>query len=273
MKFSASLMKTWMACPLQARFSYIEGLPQLNNAAASFGSCVHAALEQFNKGCDLDTAIEWFQYYWEQPEVLGVTPETWPKRTSYAGYREKGIDMVKNYAEVQAWSNRTVLATEHKFCVPFGDHQLSGIVDVLELTNNKLKIVDLKTGARPNYDNLYLNIQFTIYMLASLKKEFWVGNGEAKYPGMENGEELFDKFRGAQRQGIWFDLRNCKEYDVGRRDDRDYMRLYRCCEEIDKAIKANVFVPCISGDSCNWCAYTEICPAFVPEHESGVSIV
>lgn len=274
MKYSASMISTWMKCPLQAKYNYIDKLPQLNNAAASFGTCVHAALEHYNKG-DVTTAedaIQYFLYYWENPGLLDSEPEVWPKRTSYAGYREKGVEMVSAYIESQAWSSREVLATEHKFCVPFGDHQLSGIVDVLELDGDKLKIVDLKTGQRPNADNLYLNIQFTIYVLASLKKEFWVGNGEDKYPGLENGEELFEKFKNVDRQGIWFDLKNCKEYNVGRRDDPDFMRLYRCCKEIDKAIEHDVFVPCISGDSCGWCPYSEVCPAWIPVEESGVAI-
>lgn len=271
MKFSASMIKTWMNCGLQAKFSYIDELPQLQNAAASFGSCVHSALENYNKGDDIEEVVNHFVYYWDNPHELGVEPETWPKRTSHAGYREKGINMLYEYHENLQWSSREILGTEYRFCVPFGDHELSGIVDLLEVPNNKpiLKIVDYKTGRRPNYDNLYLDIQFTAYSFASTKKEFWTGNGEEKYPGFPNGEELFEKFKDYERHAIWYDLQNNKEYDCGPRDDKDFMRLYRCCEQIARAVEYEVFVPSINGNSCMWCSYTDICPAYIPVHESG----
>ena len=85
MKFSASLISRWMTCPLQAKFSYVDDLPQLNNAAATYGTCVHAALEKYNMNGDVENAIEWFLYYWENPEELDSVPDVWPKRTSYAG--------------------------------------------------------------------------------------------------------------------------------------------------------------------------------------------
>lgn len=270
MKFNASLISTWSRCGLQARFSYIDNRPRVQNAAASFGTCVHEALELYNLNGDLDEAIARFLHTWENPEVLRVEPDVWPKRMTYGGLRETGVQMIKEYHETASWSKREVIAAEHKFCVPFGEHLLSGVVDVLEYVPRKLKIVDLKTNsARPNYDSLYLNTQFTCYYYASLQPEFWMGfdDGTGKYPGFENGEELYERFTGVDRVPIWYHLRQNKEISCGRRDDLDFMRLYRCCEEIAHAIERDVYVPSISGDTCTMCSYTDVCKAFVPKQE------
>ena len=267
------MISSWSKCSLMAAFHYVEKLPELQNASASFGSCVHDALEHYNKGMALDDTVARFLYTWANPEVIGVAPDTWPKRVSYAGLRESGAKMINEYHESKRWSNREVIAVEHKFCVPFGDHELSGIVDVLECKKGdrkKLKIVDLKTGRRPNFDDLYLNLQFTIYELASTMKEFWTGHPDYpdRYPGMENGEELWERFKNAERVPIWHDLKANKEVNAGRRDDNDYLRLYRCCLEIAKAIEHKVYVPTVSGNSCMFCSYTEICRAYVPPKEN-----
>lgn len=271
MKFSASMISTWSKCALQAKFGYVEKLPQLQNAAASFGTCVHDALEQYNADGDIQAAVNRFLLTWEHPEMLDRAPDIWPKRMTYSGLRETGVKILLDYHEGVVWSNREVIGAEHKFAVPFGDHVLSGIVDLIEYIpkqpSGTLKIVDYKTsGYRPNYNSLYLNIQFSIYMYASLQPEFWMGydDGTGKYPGMANGEELFDRFKDVKRQAIWSHLRTNKEFDCGPRDDMDFMRLYRCCEEIRRALEHEVFVPNISGDTCTLCAFTDSCGAFIP---------
>lgn len=270
MKFNASMIGVWMKCPLQARYNETRDKPRVQNAAASFGTCVHEALDQYNKTGDMDRAVQRFLETWEDPSILGVEPDVWPRRMTYGGLRETGVQMLTDYHETASWSKREVVAAEHRFCVPFGDHLLSGIVDVLEATPRALKIVDYKTNSsQPMLDSLYLNIQFTIYYYASLQPEFWMGfdDGTGKYPGMENGEELYERFKNKDRTPIWYHLRKNKAINCGKRDDLDFMRLYRCCQEIAKAIEKDVYVPSISGDSCVWCDHTDVCKAFIPPHQ------
>lgn len=166
MKFNASLLKTYMGCPLQARFQEIEKLPRLNNAKAVFGTCIHAALEDYNKTGDAKAAIAYFKDLWDDPSKLGRPIDVWPKFTTYGGLRKRGIEIIQEYADHHKWETRTVVATEHKFCVPFGEHLLSGIVDLVEKkksTKGKpvLRIVDYKTNSKqPNLVQLRLDIQF-----------------------------------------------------------------------------------------------------------------
>lgn len=258
MRFSSSMLSSWMSCQQKAAFKYVDKLPDKQNAAATFGSCVHIALEEYNQGATLEECIDKFQFLWENPESVGLEPEIWPKRMTYGGLREEGIKILKEYDEATVWNNRTVIATEHAFEVPFGDHTLSGIVDLLEFKKGqpqRLRIIDYKTSSRqPTMDNLYLNTQMTCYYLASMQPEFW--------ESLPHGEKLFKQF--TDREVIWHHLRKMKELKAGPRDDQDFMRLYRCCQSIERALKYEVYVPDISGDTCGICPYTNECYAYIP---------
>lgn len=266
MLFRQSLLKTWMACPLQAKYAHIDGLPQPENFKAAFGTVIHYCLERFNTDLagDVDAAIEIFDDIWANPEKLGLNPTVMPRMTSYSGLRQRGPEILRDYARRLVWENREVLATEHTFLVPFGRHAFTGTVDLVELRRNHkgkdlVRVVDFKTNSRkPMITELAYNIQFTVYTWASLQREFWVGNGE-DYPAVPYGEEHFEAFAEVPRRGIWVHLWTGSELDAGTRDEADFRRLHRLCDEIERAIEAEVFVPDISAATCGICPYTEPC--------------
>lgn len=265
MRFRQSFLKTWMACPLQARFNYIDGLPQPENWKAAFGTVIHFCLEHFNTDLagDVEAAVDLFEQLWAEPELLDLHPTVMPRMTTYGGLRQKGPEILRDYARRLEWENRTVLATEHTFLVPFGRHEFTGTVDLLELRRNHkgndlVRVCDFKTNTRkPSYTELALNIQFTVYSWASEQPEFWVGSDE--FPGLPDGEALFEQLRDVPRRSIWLHLWSGAELDGGTREEADYRRLTRLCDEIEHAIEAEVYVPDISGDTCIFCPYTEPC--------------
>jgi hypothetical protein len=120
------------------------------------------------------------------------------------------------------------------------------------------------SGMRPNLDNLYLNIQFTAYDYASWQKEFWTGypGQKDKYPGLPNGQGIWEALQDVPRQGIWYDLKKNQEIDVGPRGEKDYARMYRAMEQIARAVEHEVYVPSISGDTCGFCDFQDICPVY-----------
>lgn len=270
MKFSASLLNTWMTCPLQAKFQYEDNLPRQQNAKASFGTCIHKALETYNKTNDYDLAIEEFKDYWKNPGKLGVDPDYWPKRTTYSGLRERGLEILKQYHDKNLWLTREVIVAEHPFCVPIGDHELSGVVDCLELTKagngrRTLRVIDYKTNSKkPGLDMLRYNIQFTVYAYASSQIEFWTGVPDTKYVPIENGAALFESFRSVTRKPIWYHLWTNQEIDAGPRDDGDYERLYRLLDQIEKAVTLGAYIPTINEESCTFCSFTDQCRFVIP---------
>lgn len=146
MKFSPSKIRAFMSCSLMAKFNYEDQIPQLQNAAASFGTAVHLALELYNETQDEQAAIDCFLYAWDNPEEFDITPQFYFPRTSYGDYRERGVKFIREYVESYKWVKRDIIATEHRFCVDIGHHQLSGVVDIIEteVGSKQLKIVDLK---------------------------------------------------------------------------------------------------------------------------------
>lgn len=166
MIFSASRLKTWMACPLQAYFKYDEGLPSPQNAAASWGSIIHNALEYYNTTQNYDGARKLFLDQWYHPEKVGLEPDYWPPNTSHTGYLKMGLDIIDDFHRRQRWQGRTVIGAEIPFKVPFGEHHLTGFIDLLEVrktsrANPLLRIIDYKSaGRQPTKIELALDIQF-----------------------------------------------------------------------------------------------------------------
>ena len=263
------MIRTWMKCQQQAQFRYVLGLPEKGkNGAAEFGSAVHLALENYNEFGVEEDAKQVFRDYWET--VVSDPEVELPPRTTFASYREKGLKMLEDYFESRQWSTDKVIAQEIRFHVPIGRHSISGIIDMLSIGPDYVKVTDYKTGYRPNSNNLELDIQFTSYMYAVSRPEFWMGvEGSDKYVGFPNGEELYEKYKDFHKIGIWLDLRNAKEYDVGPRGTADLVRLYRCLDSIEKAMEAEVFVPNISGDTCKFCSFQEECPSYLNPEQLG----
>lgn len=264
MRFSASRLAMWQQCQMKARFHYIDNLPSgPQNAKASFGTCIHHAFKLYNDTGNVELAVETFKDVWEFPEKLGVAPEAWPKRTTYGGLRDRGIEAINRYARGIKWESRRIIGSEHEFVVPFGKHELHGFVDCLESRRSGtgkrlLRVTDYKTNAKkPSVAELALNIQFTIYDWASRQPEFWT---------MEDGEKLFKEFQEFPRRNIWYHVMDACEIDAGSRDQEDFDRLYRLCESIERAYEAEVFFPNI-GDPCELCPYTGPCGVHVPTKE------
>lgn len=267
-RLSASKMRTWMTCSLQAHFQYDQKLPRVSNSSAVFGNAVHSALAVYNttEHDPLQASLDAFNEEWDDPQV-----DVWTKGTSFSSLRERGFKMLRDFHEKMKWEVRDVLAVEHSFIVPFGDYELIGIVDCVELRQNdlgetELRITDYKTNKKQPYiTGLPFDVQFTAYVYAALQREFWTGLYDT--PGVVDGEDLWDEFGRQTAKAYWFHLETTKEIFTGARKDDDFMRLLRVCQEIDRADQAEVYVPNLSGDSCGFCPFQVECGLPVPQLE------
>lgn len=231
-----------------------------------FGSCMHKAMEYFNNTGDLVGAKTVFKKEWGRAD-----PDYYPKGLDYAGLKTKGLESLDAMSVHYRFQNRVVIGTEIGFVVPFGEHELHGYIDLLEVQRSGtgaelLKVVDYKTASKgPTLSELALDIQFTAYHYAISQKEFWTGMpGNPDFPGIPNGEWLWEtQGRDLPKRCVWFSLWNYRQLDAGPRTEVDYGRLYRVCEQIARATELEVFVPKI-GTSCTWCDFTEQCSMEIP---------
>lgn len=252
---------------MQFKFKYIDKVPDdIRGAPALYGSCVHLVLEMINSGqIAPKKAVKTFEQMWGEPEKYGMEPvETYPPRTSWKSYLKRGKESIAKYVESISWRDRQVIATEHKFLVKLGDHELTGFVDHIEMTQDKkgnwvLMISDHKTAAKnPNATSLRYNVQISIYDLASRQKEFWIGNGP-DYPGIEDGERWWELTKDLPRLNIWHAVSNGKEINAGERTQEDFERLHLALDQITKQVEADVYALDISGESCHFCPYKKEC--------------
>ncbi len=141
MKFSASMLKTFQECALQAKFSYMDQRPQQTGSAALFGSAVHEAIDMYHNGHTEEQCVAYFIDFMNNNE-----PDYWNRRTTLSGYLDQGVTMIREYIKSRQWSDTEVIASEFRFMVDIGEHQFSGIIDSLMLPNDHsaLYIVDNK---------------------------------------------------------------------------------------------------------------------------------
>lgn len=272
MRFSASRIRSWMECQLAAKYHYEDNLPRKSNAKAVFGSIIHEALQYYydSRG-DYDGALRKFIWAWANPDKAGHHIDYWPKFTSFGGLMSKGKDIIAYVHDSHRWQDFTVVGTEIKFLVPFGRHELTGFIDLLGIEKSGtgtelLKVIDYKTASKnPSFAQLGLDVQLTAYDYAVSQKAFWVGvDGNPEYPGVANGEWLWETVgRDITRRCIWWGVWTQKQIDAGPRTQRDYERLYRVCDEIEKATKAQVYVPKI-GEACTYCDFQDSCALQIP---------
>lgn len=183
MKFSASMLKTFQECALQAKFSYLDQRPQQTGSAALFGSAVHEAIDMYHNGYTEEECVSYFIDFMNNNE-----PDYWNRRATLSGYLDQGTTMIREYIKSRQWSDTEVIASEFRFMVDIGEHQFSGIIDSLMLPNDHsaLYIVDNKTGKRPILDALYLNIQFC----ADEETEILSRRGWLRFDEIKAGEEV-----------------------------------------------------------------------------------
>lgn len=251
-----SSIKQFGKCARQYYYSQVLGLggDQVGSLTV-LGTVFHYAVDVYETyGYDIDLAKKTFIHYWDNPGKLGETIDFWHNRTTKAGLRKRGLSMLQHYHELRPRDNGTLIGTEINFLVPIGDHELTGTIDKLWIRpgQRKVEIVDLKTAAHVP-EKLEFNIQFTAYLYATERPEFWE---QVPNRGFADG---YERFKGWARQGWWYHARNSKMHDAGIRGEKDYKRLSLAIEEMNSAIDAGVFPLDYSGETCGWCPYTDIC--------------
>jgi hypothetical protein len=155
--------------------------------------------------------------------------------------------------------------------VPFGAHELTGIVDLVEVeqsaTGARLtKVVDYKTNTKlPTVAELALDPQLTAYAFAVQHPQFWFGvEGDPDFPPVENAEWHWEMtVKQTPIRAIWYSLWSQKLIDAGPRTEIDFRRMYRLCNEIARADELGVHVPRI-GEACQWCDFQEPCAMEIP---------
>lgn len=279
--FHQSDLSQWSWCPAKAKYER-EGQPTRQLSGTAYGSVMHyALLEVFERQRHTDgititaateAAVESFRHYWHPMHIQAICNpvDVWMPNHNFNGLLNKGEDQIRAYAKLVANREEIVLATEIGFQVPIdgtwdddlaAPHILAGTIDRLALVKKKgiwhVEVGDVKTGK--DYTYLRQNLQFSAYTYATTKPEFWRGwNGEDGF-GDAYGTELYEKFTNAARRSTWINMNKMSFQDGGWRGPKDWQRFAMAIEELAKAVKYDVFPFNISGSTCTFCEFRDIC--------------
>lgn len=257
MIISPSRIKVFGDCANQYKYKHLLKLEgEQNGANTALGSIMHFALQVYELyGQNLALALATFDHYWDNPALLNERIDFYYPRTSHEGLRERAHTMLTRHHELSPWkTGGTLIGTELSFEVPLGTHTLRGIIDRVDLrgtgSTRRLEVIDYKTGGYVP-DKLRYNVQFTSYLYALTRPEFWAG-----VPGWEH---FWMEAQTLPQKGIWYHARNNKAIDAGTRTDADYRRLLLAVDQIEAAIDNNIFPLTIDGVACGWCAWIDVC--------------
>lgn len=190
---SASSVKTWLGCPARFVAENIRRGTNFQGQAASLGTCLHAALEDFLRGVKVDKTS-----MWDEDELLEfyriryieiISPDT-----NTELYREGRAILIN-------WFNRPymledivklkIISFEQKnfFMVPALDRATGEIVQIQfnyimdrfdDLGDGEIRVIDYKSQRQPlRAEELKENIQAKVYALAAMilypnAKRVWV---------------------------------------------------------------------------------------------------
>lgn len=250
MRTSYSALETYKLCPQKYKFAVIDRIPARPNAAAVFGTHIHAALKyMFSKDPlfpTLDEVLNWFRENWPPPEKMEVSAE---EKEIYLGEGER---MLKNFYAKNAPWNFSVVDLESRFEVLIDDpkrgetHVLAGRIDRIDKTEDGYEIIDYKTARRmPSQDEVDRDLQMSLYSLGLQKRwpHLKPENITLSLYFLKHGEKLSTK----------------RTPELTEATGREALKTIG---EIQKKINAGERFEPAPGAWCGFCPYKPICPAW-----------
>lgn len=241
-RLSFTRVEAYRTCPLKFRFAYIDRLPGQPAPALSFGSSIHAALEDFydRKLPEPPTEQDLLRFLydrWDRSGFVGM------ERSEELAYYRHAQDVLRRFHRRAVADYRLPVDTEKWFELPVGDNALVvGSIDRVDVDDaGSFHVVDYKTNRRVK-DRAAVagSLQLSLYALAC---EWLYGTLPASVcldfvvPGVEIRVPLADLDLDAARTAV---------------------------TETADAVIAGHYGPKPTS-LCGWCDFRAVCPAWQGE--------
>jgi DNA helicase-2/ATP-dependent DNA helicase PcrA len=157
-RLSATALNNYLDCPLRFYHQHILKVPSGRNEYSSFGTAIHAALEQLfrqlrqqnDRFSPVEDLIGWFEQSMEGLRSF-FTPEQYANRLVY------GRELLTGYYQKQVGQWNKIVSVERNLQALWqGRIPLTGKVDKLEFDGQRVTVVDYKTG---RYDRAKAELQ------------------------------------------------------------------------------------------------------------------
>ena len=251
--YSHSKLETFENCPMRFKLQYIDKVEveEFESIEAFLGGLVHESLEKLYKDVQMtriptaEEAVAHFDHNWDDRWHDGINIVK--KDYTAQHYRNVGQKCLADYyREYYPFDQTRVIALEHLVFFPLDDDEsywIRGIIDRVSVTRGGVyEIHDYKTSGRlPTQRTLDRDRQLALYQIGLGR--MWKDASDVEL--------------------VWHYLAFGKEFRSTRSPEElaavkdDVMGL------IARIEKEKDFYP-NEGPLCNWCAYTEHCPAKSP---------
>lgn len=241
---SYSQMEAFKTCPLHYKARYILKLPVPSTAAQSFGTSVHAALNDYylqvlkGEKPKEETLFSLLDKNWINEGYLSRVHEKQMK--------ERGKEIMRTFLGKFHQPTSTPLALEQPFIFKITNGnkllKIGGKIDrVDKLEDGRIEIIDYKTGANePRQTDLDKNLQLTVYALAASQiAEIGVG----KKP-----DEVALSLYYLESGNIYTTTRTAEDLERAKQE------LFEIADRI-----ANSDFACSRGNLCINCEYKMLC--------------
>lgn len=227
-------------CPLKYYYRYVLKIPTPPAAAASFGQSVHEALRSFYELLKRpepvtgNTLIDLLDKKWVP---LGYTSKSHEQRT-----KKGGREMLKAFYKTAFDPTKIPMSLEQFFVVRITPSlKITGKIDRIDEVDDRLEIIDYKTGRVPTQREIDKSLQMTVYALA------------ATDPGVlgKTAENVILSFYFLKEQQKISTTRTRQQLETARAE----------LVEKAKTIERSSFEPRV-GKYCDFCEFRSICPAW-----------
>jgi len=231
-------MSTYRECPMKWKIKYVDKVPEKPKKHFSLGSSVHSALEKMYRvdACPhVDLVLAELDAEWISAGYRDAKEE--------AKYKAEAVRMLRAFhaAEPPHW--RRPLAVEAEFSFRVNHVEVRGFIDRVDLEpDGTLTVVDYKTGRELEPGRAEEDDQLTMYQLAC----------GALFPDIPVGLLAFCHVPTASWQ-------RC-----GPRPPERLRALEAEVVATHAAIVRGEFRERPSAQSCQWCDYKALCPAWRP---------
>lgn len=165
--FSYTQLDTYIRCPLHYKYQYVLKIPTPITSALAFGDSIHRSLQNFYSEFLKDKNID-------EKRLLEIYEKNWlPAGYNSAAHekirKKSGEKVLIDYFHKYHKKNLKVIAVEKPFKIKITpDIYIVGKIDrVDDIGDNKIEIIDYKTGKMPKESDLKKSLQLSIYALAA----------------------------------------------------------------------------------------------------------
>ena len=237
-EWSATSLKNFLDCKRKFYLQYIlkisEHTISLKPKAFELGNIVHSILEDFYKNNTYDSSYKmiedlFFQYRSTNP-FLALDLEIWKKKLHDFYLYDK-----------QRLENRKIIELEKDFNITFDDIKIKGVIDRVDLYEERYEVIDYKTSSTlkvdtlKNYEKSH-DFQLEFYYLA-----------------------MSEIYKTDKVDAYYYDLANTKLLEESALDKKLEL-LTQKFDEIKELSKADIsFAKCEEKVNCVYCPYKLIC--------------